>query len=196
MTMTAWLFVTSEPLFDFSCLYLWNISKTCMAHLVWDSVSTDCMRQNLEILSPFRYSTTRLSNQLLFIWPTYSWPWGCPTYKWPHWKWLVGRVPSFNHLKLKSWYLFQAWKLNLRHDNHEVSKLHNNSQHSVQTRPHTDHADTDFPDHIKGYHSCTNIHFLHSYSRGQQTMNCKLVWPKNYWNIWSLIIDYCRGCNF
>ena len=36
-------------------------------HLVWEGVSTDCMRQNLEILSPFMYSTSGSPNHLLFM---------------------------------------------------------------------------------------------------------------------------------
>ena len=36
-----------------------------MVHLVWVGVSTDCMGQNLEILSPFMYSTSGSSNHLL-----------------------------------------------------------------------------------------------------------------------------------
>ena len=36
-----------------------------MEHLVWQGVSTNYMRQNLEILSPFMYSTIESSNHLL-----------------------------------------------------------------------------------------------------------------------------------
>ena len=91
ISMTVWLLLTPELLFNFSCLYLWNrsISKTDMVHLIWEGVSTDCMRQDLEILSSFMYSTSGSSNHLLFMWPTYSWLWGWPTYKFKHWKWLV-----------------------------------------------------------------------------------------------------------
>ena len=47
-------------------------------------------------------------------------------------------------------------------------------QHAV-----SDHADTDFFDHINKCCLMQNIHFLHCYSRDQQSINCKLVWPRN-----------------
>ena len=190
--MTVWLLVTPEPLFDFFCIHLWNNSKADMVHLVWEGVSTDCMRHNLEILSPFMYSTSGSSNHLLFMWPTYSWLWLCgwPTYRCQHRKWLVCCmcwVPSFSHLNLKSWYLFQVGKINARHDTVKCQ-----SYITILSTLCSDQTQISQPISKGATHAWM---FTFTVSPGS-CMNRKLVWPRNYWSNCSLKLGDSKGCNF
>ena len=198
--MTAWLQLTPEPLFDFYCLHLWNISKTDMVHLVWEGVSTDGIRQNLEIQSPFiipevGHLITCCSSDL----HTADYEGGLLTNVNIGSDWYAGFL--IQSLKFKiTWYLFQAWKSIPRHDTMKCLSFSQSYitilsiEDAVQSRPHTDHTDTDFPDNIKGYCSSACM-FTFTVSPGL-CRNCKLGSPSNYWNNWSLETCHSGDCNF
>ena len=100
---------------------------------------------------------------------------------------------QFQSFKLKSWYLFQAWKINPRHDTLKCPSL---SQCyitilSIMLRPETD---TNFPTISKGAtHLYTCLLSLLVQGSG---MNHKVDLPKNYWNNWSLETCHFRGAIF
>ena len=140
ITVTVWLLLTWLNHYLIFPTSISQITPT-LTWFTWSRrvLALTAMRQNLEILSPFMHSTSGLPDHLLSCDLhtadyDYDYEGGPLTNVNIESDWygcMCCWVPSFSHLNLKSWYLFQVGENQCCEVSLSQLKLHNNSQHSL-----------------------------------------------------------------